>query len=283
MCATAPHSQGASSLPPASRSCAIEARISAGRVCANAEAAVDVVIRDRHAARPGEAPGFAHRLLEQPAQLGIRAHHAQGRTRHGGRAAHADKKDELLPDHAHDIVGQLGIDARPLAGGEKGLGRGALRGSQCAELQPRHRADVLDHAGRRDARGDVGGASHDAFFRKYFFQTLHRVDPVLEWDHDGVGCDDRAQALGRAFGVPKLYREQHHVHRGRLRRVLEHLHPQLRGAERALEREPALLQRGEMPAAGEERYVVAGLLQPCAEVAAHAARAHGGNAHLNSL
>ena len=34
-----------------------------------------------------------------------------------------------------------------------------------------------------------------------------------------------------------------------------------------------------MPAAGEERYVVAGLLQPRAEVAAHAARAHRGDSH----
>ena len=162
MRATAPHSHGASRRLPASRSCSIDARISAGRVSSEGAAASR---RNRPAALTPRArarrPGLAHRLLEHPAQVGSARTTPSGERDSAVVPLTADQEHELLPVDERDVVGHLGVDAGFLAGSEECLGRGPLRRQHRPEAQPRHRAGVLDHAGRADARADVGGAAHD--------------------------------------------------------------------------------------------------------------------------
>ena len=82
-----------------------------------------------------------------------------------------------------------------LARSEKGLRRRALRELERSELHAGHGADVLDHAGRGNARCDVRRAAEDLFAREDLRQTLDRLDAVLERNDDRVLADDRPQLL----------------------------------------------------------------------------------------
>src|SRR5947207_11360231 len=46
---------------------------------------------------------FLHCLFEQPAQVGVRSHHAKRRARERGGAGDADQEHELLPAGALDV------------------------------------------------------------------------------------------------------------------------------------------------------------------------------------
>ena len=146
-----------------------------------------------------------------------------------------------------------------------------LRGQQGAELQARHLPGVLDHAGRADARGDVGRAAHHAAAGSTVFSTS--IDSTPFWNGITTVCLPMIglSCARGALGVPQLDREHHRVDRPGLGRILEHL-----TLSRALPCglsmvRPSLADRLRGAAAGEERHVVPGLLQAGAEVAADAA------------
>jgi hypothetical protein len=87
----------------------------------------------------------------------------------------------------------------------------ALLGHERPELDARHGADVLDHAGRGDARRDIGRAAEKLFAREDFCQTLDRLHAVLEGDDERVLAHDRSQLLGRALRVPELHGKHHDI------------------------------------------------------------------------
>ncbi len=62
----------------------------------------------------------------------------------------ADQEDELLPDLAADVGGELGIDAAGAKGLEEALGPRRRRAVEFAEHQALQRAGLRDHAGLRD-------------------------------------------------------------------------------------------------------------------------------------
>jgi hypothetical protein len=147
-------------------------------------------------------------------------------------------------------------------------------------LQPRHLADVLDHARARDARGDVGRAAHHRLFREELAQALDRLDAVLERDHLRLRADDRLDLLGGALGVPELHAEHHDVDRAAdLGGLLDRAHLEVRVAVRALDRQAVLLHRREVPPPRDESHLVSALLQAAAEIAADAARPHACDFH----
>src|SRR5262249_36931904 len=114
--------------------------------------------------------------------------------------------------------------------------------------------------------------------------SLDALDAVLKRDDGGAFVDERPDRRSRAFGVPQLHREEHSIDRPERAGVLSERwlrDPDV--AVCALDDQPALAHRSEMPAAGYERHVVPALGELRAEIAADAARCHYRDAHSRVL
>ena len=189
MRATAPHSHGASSRPPASRSCSSEARMSACRPSANARRLVDEVVRRarRRAARPGCQ-------VSRIACSNSQRRSGSARTTPSGARATAvaldspTRKTNFSQFARTMSSGDLGVDA-----GAPGRRQERLRAARCAGISGPNCMRAIWPVcsitpGRLDARGDVGRAAHHRRFGQHFAQALDRLDAVLERDHHRVAC-----------------------------------------------------------------------------------------------
>src|SRR5581483_3229332 len=148
------------------------------------------------------------------------------------------------------------------------------------EAQERELARVLDHAGFRNHRGDLGKAADHAAFAEDRLEPCQRIHTVLYRDDARRRPDQRSELACRLLQIPKLHRKQDDIHGANLRRIVgERDLRKMQVAERALDPQPVLLDRGAMGPAGEKDDVVSGGGKACAEIAAERAGGHDCNPH----
>ena len=136
------------------------------------------------------------------------------------------------------------------------------------------------HARLGDRCRDVRHAAQHVALAYDGANALDRIDTVLEGNDRTAAGDQRLDRLRRDLGIPKLDREQHDIEASKRSRIIAR--DGLREAHvaaAALHDESALANRRKVPAAGDERHVVAGERKLRAEVAADAAGGHDRNTH----
>ena len=178
--------------------------MSACRPSANFMRVVDEVVGERHAARAAEAPGLAHRLLEEPAQVRVGAHHAERRARDRSGARQRRPGTRTSPSRARSMSSASSALMPAAWHAARNASALPLRRQHRPELQARHRAGVLDHARRADARGDVGRRRPArASAGSTLLRRVDRLDAVLERDDARASADDRPQLLGGRLRCPR--------------------------------------------------------------------------------
>ena len=242
--------------------------------------ALDKILGQRLAFGAGQHRHLVHHLLQQAAQLGVGAGHADRQPGQPGEAGQADQQHELFPYRAAHIVLPFGFDAGVLAGGEKRAQRRFLRRMQRAKTQARKVAAMFDQARRGDLHADVGRTERHRFGADLHAEHLGHVDAVLQRQHHGARTHYRRELLGGRLDIGQLDGEEHQVRsaeHGRVVRDCVRVHQRV--AERALQPQAAVADRLGMPAARHEGNPLAGLKQPRPEVAADAAGANDHDVH----
>ena len=193
-----------------------------------------------------------------------------------------DEEDELVPAVALDVVGLLDVDAGGLGGVDEGRELGVRLAVMGAADDLLELARLLDDAGLVDDGDDIGDAGDGALGADDGRDALVAVDAVLQGDDAGVGAEQRLHLLGGLFGVPQLDREQHHVDRADLGRIVGgvDLGEMQVAVMRAVDRQAVLLDGCEMGAARDVEHLVSGRLHARAEIGADRTRRHGRNSHI---
>ena len=145
-----------------------------------------------------------------------------------------------------------------------------------ADREARHRAGVRDHARRADRRRDVrDAAQHLVVARGRALQDRRAVDAVLERDRRRRRRRAAARAPAPSARRPRASRRTSPRRPGRPARIALDGTRRRDGevASRAFDRRPCRRHRVEVPAARDERDVVARLREPAAEVSTDAAGA----------
>ena len=160
----------------------------------------------RRARRPARAPTrHVSRIAARTSRAGRdprarrRAAAARGASRRTARARNTNFSHSALPD--------VGARSRsrcppPCTPPRTPRACGARPRVERAEVQPRHRAGVRDHARARDRRGDVGDAAQHLVVAEHALQRRRAVDAVLERDDDAAAGQQRRELPARAARCP---------------------------------------------------------------------------------
>ncbi len=192
------------------------------------------------------------------------------------KPASDDQKDELLPDRHPAVLDGLGLNV----GARQGVADRADARAQSRQ-RTKHfpeddapvRARLLDEAGRRERRRDVGDATDDRRFPELRRQLGGAIHAVLQRQNRCVGADHRRDARQRRRVVVRLDRDNHHVDRTDPARIFFGAGPHREVTEhRAADLEAALPHRRQMRAARDERDVMTGAGELRAVIAADGTR-----------
>ncbi len=129
-------------------------------------------------------------------------------------------------------------------------------------------------AGPRHVAQQPAETAQDAIAAERPGESGRRLNAVLKGNHEGPLTEQRPHRPRRFFHLPGLGGDDHRVHPAGIRRIFGGVNggkPKI--AADALHPKAAGAQSLQVPAAGDEHDVDAGLGQPPAEIAPYAARA----------